>query len=130
MILFDRFSLQLFWNNWQKSWMVFHLWHRIDDLEPLVKWAKRKRLTGPHHYYRKLLDNENLRLEHVALRVDTVIFVKMGQALNEPFVQSQGQIAGVSWPLPKPNAAICGHRHKEQPWPFCLVVGGEHRTDE
>lgn len=46
-------------------WRIFCLMDRRVDLERLVRWAKRKRLTGPERWYRLLLmDTERLLSTH------------------------------------------------------------------
>lgn len=54
--------------HWQCFWSMFNLWYRVDDLERLIVWARRKRLPGPYGYYTRLLEDANHRLTTYCFR--------------------------------------------------------------
>jgi len=56
------------WHDWQQFWAVFHKLHRRDDLENLVRWAQRKKLSGQTRYYSSLLIDTEVDLNRLALR--------------------------------------------------------------
>jgi len=57
-----------FWADWTRFWAIYHLQAQIEDLERLCTWAKRKRLSGPLAYYRRLLTETERRLHSHAIR--------------------------------------------------------------
>jgi len=58
----------LFWAGWNRFWAIYHLQAQVEDLERLCAWAKRKRLSGPLAYYRRLLTETERRLHSHAIR--------------------------------------------------------------
>lgn len=58
----------LFWAAWNRFSAIYHLQAQIEDLERLCTWAKRKRLSGPRQYYRRLLIQTEMRLHSHAIR--------------------------------------------------------------
>jgi len=58
----------LYWANWNRFWAIYHLQAQVEDLERLCAWAKRKRLSGPFAYYRRLLTETERRLHSHAIR--------------------------------------------------------------
>jgi len=58
----------LYWANWNRFWAIYHLQMQVEDLERLCTWAKRKRLSGPLAYYRRLLTETEKRLHSHAVR--------------------------------------------------------------
>ena len=48
--------------------MIYHLQGQVEDLERLCTWARRKRLPGPHQYYRRLLTETERRLHSHTIR--------------------------------------------------------------
>ncbi len=56
------------WQTWQQFWAVFHKFYRRDDLENLVTWAQRKKLSGQARYYSSLLANVEIDLNRYVLR--------------------------------------------------------------
>lgn len=58
----------LFWATWNRFWMIYHLQGQAEDLERLCTWARRKRLSGPLTYYRRLLTQTEMRLHSHAIR--------------------------------------------------------------
>lgn len=56
------------WRTWQQFWAVFHKLYRRDDLENLVRWAQRKRLSDQARYYSSLLTDTEIDLNRYALR--------------------------------------------------------------
>jgi len=58
----------LYWANWNRFWMIYHLQGQVEDLERLIVWAKRKRLPGPRQHYRHLLTQTEMRLHSHAIR--------------------------------------------------------------
>lgn len=64
--LWPRFYLFLV--DWNRFWAIYHLQAQVEDLERLCAWAKRKRLSGPFAYYRRLLTETERRLHSHAIR--------------------------------------------------------------
>jgi len=60
--------LYFFCANWNRFWAIYHLQAQVEDLERLCTWAKRKRLSGPLAYYRRLLTETERRLHSHAVR--------------------------------------------------------------
>jgi len=58
----------LFWATWNRFWMIYHLQAQAEDLERLCAWARRKRLSGPRQYYRRLLTETERRFHSHAIR--------------------------------------------------------------
>lgn len=56
------------WRDWEHFWAIFHKLARQDDLENLVAWARRKRLTGQASYYNSLLTETAIDLNRYAVR--------------------------------------------------------------
>jgi len=60
------------WRAFQSGWSAYQtglrLLDRRHDLEGLVRWARRKRLRGPHAHYRRLLMDTELDLLRLQLR--------------------------------------------------------------
>lgn len=55
-------------HHWQQFWWLFHRYARIADLERLIAWARRKRLSGPRNYYQYLLETEHTHLMRYTIR--------------------------------------------------------------
>lgn len=56
---------------WRAIWdfhCILSAVQRQDDLDNLVKWTKRKRLSGPRHYYQSLLRDTEMLLIKYTLR--------------------------------------------------------------
>ncbi len=49
-------------STWQEVWSIVYILNRRSELERLVAWATRKRLTGPRRLYRSRLLDEEIRL--------------------------------------------------------------------
>ena len=64
----------LFWADWNRFWAIYHLQAQVEDLERLCSWAKRKRLSGPLAYYRRLLTETERRLHSHAIRARRSFF--------------------------------------------------------
>jgi len=64
----------LFWANWNRFWAIYHLQGQVEDLERLCGWARRKRLSGPLAYYRRLLTETERRLHSHAIRASRSFF--------------------------------------------------------
>ncbi len=59
---------------WQEIRAIIRNLHQQDDLERLVKWAKRKRLKGPRTYYQRLLFDIQDRLLRQRVRFPHLMF--------------------------------------------------------
>ena len=57
-----------FWLTWNRFWLLYHLWVRVEDLERLSVWAKRKRLSGPYRSYCRSQTETEMRLHTYAIR--------------------------------------------------------------
>lgn len=64
----------LFWATWNRFWAIYHLQAQVEDLERLCTWARRKRLSGPLTYYRRLLTQTEMRLHSHAIRARRSFF--------------------------------------------------------
>lgn len=62
------FRWQHFRLDWNSFWAMYGSYNRINDLEGLMTWAKRKRLTDVKAYYYRLWIMENERLSHYAIK--------------------------------------------------------------
>jgi hypothetical protein len=51
-----------YWLIWHDHWRIVNALHQRDDLERLVQWSKRKRLSGVAGYYRRLLLDQEGKL--------------------------------------------------------------------
>ena len=50
------------WRTWQQFWVIYRCLERRADLERLIVWAARKRLSGPLNLYQTRLSDEEQRL--------------------------------------------------------------------
>lgn len=55
------------WLACQYFWPLLHTLNRRAELERLIAWATRKRLTGPREFYRSRLLDEEMRLSRYAI---------------------------------------------------------------
>lgn len=60
-----------FVTNWQRFWHLYHLWWKVEDLERLMRWAKRKRLKQ-YSYYEHLWLETQQRLAGYHMRLPTL----------------------------------------------------------
>jgi len=51
------------WFLWNNFWYGFNLYRRIEELNRLIKWAKRKKLTGVRKAYQAKLLKEVINLQ-------------------------------------------------------------------
>lgn len=62
-----------YWLNWQQFWRFFHRYGQLQDLNNLIEWANRKRLTRVKAAYLRRYEaldmifcQEKLRYPHLA----------------------------------------------------------------
>ena len=70
------FSTPLFpyWLAWQESCAIWSALERCSDLEQLIVWARRKRLTGVGNHYKRLLVETEILLAHKQMRRQKLVF--------------------------------------------------------
>jgi hypothetical protein len=61
-----------YWLSWYDLWAIIDVLRQQDELERLVLWAKRKRLSRMREYYRSLLLNREAQLSAKQMRFSTL----------------------------------------------------------
>jgi hypothetical protein len=63
MRIISSFDWRDYLATWGRFWYAYHTSHRIDELQRLIQWAQRKRLTGVRNSYRYKLVREMISLK-------------------------------------------------------------------
>lgn len=66
--------------SWREFWAILRLLNRHDELQRLVRWAKRKRLAGPRKCYKSHLEDMERRL--FRYRVESPATVRKARCLQ------------------------------------------------
>ena len=61
-------KLYKFWRSWYQFWWFVRAYERRDELERLIDWAERKRLSGVRWAYHNRLMDEEGRINSQGIR--------------------------------------------------------------
>lgn len=66
-----------FWYYYNRKWKLFRatliLLKHQDNLEGLIDWSKRKKLSGVNYYYRRLLQGVYKRLDSIVYESSAIV---------------------------------------------------------